>query len=347
VYTGPHGTVTGSSLRNDYDTPRFDRHGCRLAAAAPATGHLLSSGGEPYLKAKLQGSRLRLTETERRRLAVLAHPLGRKRLQDVATLVTPDTLLRWYRRLIAQKFDGSMQRRPLGRPRVIEEIEQLVVQMAEENATWGYRRIQEALANLGHRIDAITVRNILRRHHMELAPQRRKAGMSWAQFLKLHWDVLAATDFFTVEGATWHGLVTYYVLVVMELATCRVQIASITPHPTAAFMQQCTRQLTDPCEGFLLGKRYLMRDRDTKFTLAFDGLLKASGVEPILLPPRSPNLNAHCERFVRSIKEEALAQMVMLGERALYYAIHQYLTHYHTERNHQGLANQLIAREAA
>jgi putative transposase len=158
--------------------------------------------------------------------------------------------------------------------------------------------------------------------------------------------VLAATDFFTVEVATWHGLVTYYVLVVMELATRRVHIAGITPHPTAAFMQQCARQLTDPFDGFLLGKRYLIHDRDTKFTQAFDGLLKASGVEPIVLPPRSPNLNAHCERFVRSIKEEALAQMVLLGERSLYYAIDQYLTHYHTERNHQGLDNQLIAPDA-
>jgi transposase InsO family protein len=96
---------------------------------------------------------------------------------------------------------------------------------------------------------------------------------------------------------------TYYVLVVMELATRHVHIAGITPHPTAAFMQQCARQLTDPFEGFLVGKRYLIHDRDTKFTQAFDGLLKASGVEPIVLPPRSPNLNAYCERFVRSIKE--------------------------------------------
>ncbi len=168
--------------------------------------------------------------------------------------------------------------------------------------------------------------------------------MSWAQFLKMHWEVLAATDFFTVEVATWHGLVTYYVLVVMELATRRVQVAGITPHPTAAFMQQCARQLTDPFEGFLVGKRYLLHDRDTKFTHAFDALLKDSGVESVILPPRSPNLSAHCERFVRSIKEEALAQMIMLGEHALYYAIHQYLTHYHMERNHQGLNNQLIAR---
>jgi transposase InsO family protein len=132
------------------------------------------------------------------------------------------------------------------------------------------------------------------------------------------------------------------VLVVMELATRRVHIAAITPHPTAAFMQQCARQLTDPFDGFLVRKRYLLHDRDTKFTQAFDELLKASGVEPIVLPPRSPNLNAHCERFVRSIKEEALAQMVPLGERSLYYAIQQYLAHYHHERNHQGLRNQLI-----
>jgi putative transposase len=168
------------------------------------------------LKAHLGGRRLRLTDTERRRLAALAHPLDRTRLQEVATIATPDTLLRWYQRLIAQKFDGSQQRRQCGRPRI-----------AEENRTWGYRRIQGALANLGHPIDAITVRNILRRHHLEPAPKRRKAGMSWPQFLKIHWDVLAATDFFTVEVATWHGLVTYYVLVVMELSTRRVHLAGV------------------------------------------------------------------------------------------------------------------------
>src|SRR5258705_8949560 len=133
----------------------------------------------------------------------------------------------------------------------------------------------------------------------------------------------------------------------MDLATRRIQIAGITPHPTAACMQQCARQLTDPFDGFLLGKRYLLHDRDTKFTQAFDPLLKTSGVEPLLLPPRSPNLNAHCERFVRSIKEEARAQMVILGERVLYYVLQQYLAHYHTERNHQGLDNQLIMPEGA
>src|SRR5215831_3789422 len=223
-------------------------------------------------KAKLLPQRLRLTDTERRRLAALAHPLGRQQLKDTATLATPDTLMRWYQRLIANKFDGSHRRKAQGRPRVDEAIEQHAIRMATENPTWGYRRIQGALANIGHHIDKITVRNILRRHHIDPAPKRRQGGMRWSQFLKLHWEVLAATDFFTVEVATWHGLVTYYVLVVMELATRRVQIAGITPHPTGAFMQQCARQLTDPGDGFLVGKRYLLHDRDTKFTQAFDGL---------------------------------------------------------------------------
>jgi putative transposase len=145
--------------------------------------------------------------------------------------------------------------------------------------------------------------------------------------------------------ATWHGLVTYYVLVVMELSTRTVQIAGITPYPTDAFMAQCARQLTDPMDGFLLGKRYLLHDRDTKFLHGFDQILRASGVEPVVLPPRSPNLNAYCERFVRSIKEEALQQMIVIGEASLRAVIQSYLAHYHHERNHQGLGNQLIVAE--
>jgi transposase InsO family protein len=290
-------------------------------------------------KAQLGKRRLRLTDTQRRRLAALAHPLDRKRLKQLATLATPDTLMRWYKRLIAEKFDGSKNRQQPGRPRVPEEVEQLVIRMAEENPTWGYRRIQGALANLGHHIDKITVRNILRRHHIDPAPTRRQAGMSWSQFIKMHWDVLAATDFFTVEVATWQGLVTY---VVMELSTRRVHLAGISPNPNEAFMMQCARQLTDHVDGFLLGKRYLIHDRDSKFTEAFDGLLRDSGVEPVVLPPRNPNLNAHCERFIRSIKEEALNRMIVIGEASLRHVIRSYLAHYHTERNHQGLDNQLI-----
>ena len=295
-------------------------------------------------KTKVPYGRLRLTDTERRRLAKLAHPLGHQQLKDTATIATPDTLMRWYKRLIANTFDGSQERTKPGRPRVPEEVEQLVIRMAEDNPTWGYRRIQGALANVGHHVDKITVRNILRRHHIDPAPKRSESGMSWGQCIKLHWEVLAASDFFTVEVAIWQGLVTYYVLV--ELSTRRVAIAGITPHPNAAFMQQCARQLTDHFDGFLLGKRYLIHDRDSKCTEAFDQYVRDNGVEPVGLPPRSPNLNAYCERFVRSIKEEALNRMVFLGEASLRYTIRSYLSHYHGERNHQGLDNQLIARES-
>src|ERR1700752_472131 len=273
------------------------------------------------LKAQFGVRQLRLTDTERRRLAALAHPIGRTRLKELATMATPETLMRWYHRLIAQKFDGSRHRCRLGRPRVIEEIERVVVRMAEENPRWGYRRIQGALANLGYEIDAITVRNILRRHHLDPAPRRCHTGMSWTQFLRLHWEVLAATDFFTVEVATWHGLVTYYVLVVMELATRRVHIAGITPHPTAAFMQHCARQLTDAFDGFLLGTLFLIHDRDGKLVYGFDRVLHTSGAEPVVLPPRSPNLNAYCERFVHSIREEVLHQMIIMGEESLRVAL--------------------------
>jgi putative transposase len=297
------------------------------------------------LKAHLGSRRLHLTDTERRRLAALAHPLGRARLKEMATIATPDTLMRWYQRLSAQKFDGSQHRRQLGRPRVPEDVEQLVVRMAEENPSWGYRRIQGALANLGHHIDKITVRNILHRHAMDPAPIRRQAGMNWSQFLKLHGEVLAAADFFTVEVATWRGLVTYYVLVVMELSTRSVHIAGIAPNPHDAFMTQCVRQLTDDGDGFLLGKRYLIHDRDEKFMHGFDRMLRTSGVEPVVLPARSPNLNACCERFVRSIKEEALHRMIIFGEESLRYVLTHYLEHYHAERNHQGLGNHLIAPE--
>jgi hypothetical protein len=138
------------------------------------------------LKAQLRGRRLHLTDSDRRHLAVLAYPLARTRLKALATIATPATLMRWYHRPIAQKFDGSRHRCRLGRPRVSEEIEQLVVRMAEENPRWGSRRMQGALANLGYEIDAITGRNIWHRHYRDPAPRRRQTGRSWTQFLRLH-----------------------------------------------------------------------------------------------------------------------------------------------------------------
>jgi transposase InsO family protein len=197
------------------------------------------------------------------------------------------------------------------------------------------------LKNLGHEVSDQTVGNILKEHGIETAP-KRKRKTTWKTFIKSHWDVLGAIDFTTIEVWTMGGLVTYYLLFVMEVATRRVHFAGCTVNPTEAWMKQTARNLTDVEDGFLNGKRYLIMDRDTKFTDAFRKILKDEGIESSRLPPRSPNLTPHIERFMRSLKEECLLQMIYFGEKMLRTAIRQFLGHYHAERNHQGLGNQLI-----
>lgn len=177
------------------------------------------------LKKRLGKKRLILNDEERRVLAVKAKVLGRKVLQEIGCLFSPDTLLRWHRELVAQKWDYSKRRaKKPGRPPTAEEIAQLGVRMAQENLNWGYDRIQGALANLGYEISDQTVGNILKAHGIEPAPQRKRQS-TWKTFLKAHWDVLGAIGFTTVEVWTKGGLVTYYLLFVMEIATRRVRFA--------------------------------------------------------------------------------------------------------------------------
>ena len=295
------------------------------------------------LREQFKGQRLRFTDNQRRRRAAKGKALGRKVLREVCTLVTPETILLWYRTLIARKYYGSAKRGP-GRPPVQESIQELVVRLAKQNVSWGYGRIQGALQNLGRTVSRSTIARTLKAHGIEPAPQRHK-GMSWATFLKSHWEVLAATDFFTVEVMTLRGLVRYHVLFVIEQCTRCVEIAGIVPEPDGRWMAQVARNLTDAVDGFLRSKRYLIHDRSPLFTSVFAEILKAAGVKVVKLPPRSPDLNPHAERFVRSIKSECLAKMIFFGERQLQRAVEQFVVHYHGERNHQGLGNQLIQPE--
>jgi transposase InsO family protein len=283
------------------------------------------------LKQQLGRKPLSLTDHQRRRLAVRGKAIGRRALAEVASIVTPDTILRWHRQLIAEKW--THKRRSPGRPRVMEVIADLVVQIARENPRWGYTRIQGALKNVGHRVGRTTVANILKETGIDPAPERG-TRTTWSQFLKAHCDVLAAADFFTVEIWGPRGLVTFYVFFVIELATRRIEIAGITPGPNEAWMMQIGRNLTDPIDGFLADKKFVI----------------LSGVEVVRLPPRSPNLNAYAERFVRSIKDECLNRIIFFGERSLRKATREYAAHYHGERNHQGIDNRLIepdGREAS
>src|SRR2546426_409771 len=289
--------------------------------------------------------RLRFNDNQRRRLAARAKKLTRKLLAQVASIVTPETLLAWHRKLLAQKYDGSSFRTP-GRRRTAKEIADLIVRMAEENRAWGYRRIQGALANLGHFLAHNTIASILKRHGIEPAPERSRKT-TWKEFLDRHWQQIVASDFFTIEVWTPSGLQRLLILFFMELSTRRVEIGGIASRANGLWMTQIARNVTDDVDGFFKGRRYLIHDRDPLYTREFLSMLADAGIESVKLPPRAPNLNAHAERFVRTIKEDCLEGMIFFGEDALRQAVQEFAAHYHLERNHQGLGNQLIVPIAA
>jgi transposase InsO family protein len=288
-----------------------------------------------------EGRRLPLTDAHRRKLALAAKKLSRKLLHEAATIATPDTLLRWYRELVAKKYDGSRQRGP-GRPRVAVDITELVVRMARDNPGWGYTRIGGALSNLGHTVGRSTIARIMLEAGLDPAPERSKR-MSWSAFLRAHWGAIVAMDFFTVEVLSAVGLVRYHVLFAIDLASRRVEICGITDQPHGEWMKQMARNVSDAVDGFVLGKSKLVVDRDSLFTSEFRDMLRVSlGVETVRLPARSPNLNAYAERFVRSVRAECLSKVVPLGQAHLRELLRQYVVHYHLERNHQGIGNALI-----
>jgi hypothetical protein len=259
----------------------------------------------------------------------------------VACVAKPAIILAWYRRLIAQKFDGSKRRSYPGRPRVAPELEALIVRMARENSGWGYERIAGALANLGHEISAQAIGNVLKRHGILPAPKRSQ-NTTWKDFIAVHMAVLSGMDFFTVEVLTWRGLATYYVLFILHLETQRVMLAGITRHPIEAWMMQMARNAVDERSGCLRACRYVLHDRDTKFCAAFDDVLRSEGVHCLRLPPQSPNLNAFAERWVRSVKEECLSKLILFREGSLRHALDEFIEHFHMERNHQGKGNMLL-----
>jgi transposase InsO family protein len=213
--------------------------------------------------------------------------------------------------------------------------------MARENPSWGYDRIVGAMANLGHQVSDQTVGNILKRHDLPPAP-KRKQNTSWKDFIRAHRAVMVGTDFFTVEVLTLKGLLTYYVLFFLHLESRRICLAGVTRHPDQEWMEQMARNVTMEETGFLANRRYLLHDRDSKYCPSFRQLIEAENVKCLALPPRSPNLNAYAERWVRSVKEECLSKLILFGERSLKRALRHYELHYHQERNHQGKDNLLL-----
>jgi len=290
------------------------------------------------LKEQLGNKRPRLTDDQRRRLAAKGKPLGRRLLDKFAAIVTPDTILRWHRRLIAKHHTYPHKNR-VGRPGLMKAIRELIVRMATQNSGWGYLRIRGELKKVGHRVAKTTIATTLKNNGIAPSPDR---PTTWKTFLKSHADVIAAADFFTADVWTKRGLVTHYVFFVIHHETRMVEIAGITPNPDGNFMAQVARNLTNHVDGFLRDKKYLILDNDALFTKQFVCILKDAGTKVVHTAIQVPNMNAVAERFVGSVKRECLSKMILFGDRHLQRALSNYTAHYHQERPHQGLGNNLI-----
>jgi transposase InsO family protein len=273
-----------------------------------------------------QAVRPRFRPADRAFLAVLARllPAGRRR----GLAVTPQTLLRWHRELIRRRWTCST--RGPGRPPLDQRIRQLVLQLARENPRWGYPRIAGELGKLGISVSASSVRRILLAAGLEPAP--RRIGLSWQQFLRQQAASIVACDFFTVETLT---LRRYYVLFFIELASRRVHLAGATTNPTGAWVTQQARNLA--ITEYPGNARYLIHDRDSKFSAAFDELFRSEGIAVIHTPVRAPQANAYAERFVRTIRNDCFDWLLILGRRHLEHTLRIYTTHYNRERPHRGL----------
>jgi hypothetical protein len=269
-------------------------------------------------------------------VAAKAKKLSRTMLEKCTLLFTADTILGWYNKLIAQKYNGRENRGKVGRPRIGQEVIALVIRFKQENPRWGYQKITDQVVYLGFSISPSTVKNVLLENGYDPEPDLM-VKTTWHEFIKSHWDVLAACDFFTIELLVGHKLVRCTLFFVIELATRKVYFAPIRPQPDGEYMKQAARILTDYEDGFLKGKTYLIHDRDPLYTGEFHAILKTAGIKPVKLPPKSPDLNPYAERFVKSIKSECLNYLILSSVQQLEYVINQYCTYYHHERIHQSL----------
>ncbi len=248
--------------------------------------------------------------------------------------VTPETLLAWHRRLVARRWTYP-HRRP-GRPRIDEETTMLVVRLATENPRWGYRRIQGELTKLGIQLAGSTIARILKDHRIGPAP--RRAGPTWRAFLRAQASHIVATDFFTVDTLMLKRL---YVLFFIELGRRRIWITGVTAHPHGAWVTQQARDVTGDLEDEDVEVKFLLRDRDTKYASSFDTVFTVEGARVLRTPFRTPNANAHAERFVRTVRSECLDSLLIVNARHLERVLRSYVRHYNGHRPHQGISQEI------
>ncbi len=291
------------------------------------------------------GKRLRYTAKQRRRLSDAGRKLGRQLLMQFATLVTPETIYAWHRKFVAMKYAPKNRDLSAAKERRAKR-DALIIKIASENAGWGYGRIQGMMQHLGyHKISTSTIGEVLREAGIQPSPTRGR-GVSWKEFVRIHAEQIAATDFFFVPVWTLKGLAMFRVHFVIDVFTRKVKITHIGCQYSGDLMVQIGRHLTDGFDGFLKGKKYLIHDRDTLFTEKFRNLLRSAGTTPWRLPIHMPMMNGYAECFVKTIKRECLDHVIFFSEDALRKTIAEYMVHYHMERPHQGIDNRIIEPEA-
>jgi putative transposase len=275
-----------------------------------------------------QTPRPRLKPTDRALLAAVSRVLPRTRWS--CFLVKPETLLRWHRRLVAGAW--TYPRRGHGRPPLDEDLQALIMRFAQENPRWGYRRIKGELLRLGVSASATAIQTTLRRYGLDPAP--RRATTTWREFLRLQAAGIVACDFFTVDTVWLRRL---YVLFFIELDTRRVHLAGVTANPDGAWVTQQARNLLLTLAEPGRRMRFLLRDRDAKFTRAFDEVFRAEGAEVLQTPVQAPNANAHAERWVRTVRAECLDWLLIVGQSHLDRILRIYIQHYNRHRPHRAL----------
>ena len=297
---------------------------------------------EEHLTALTGRKRPELTESDKRRLARKGKDLNDFLLASVEPTWAPGTIRNWYNQLVGAKYNstGANQKKRGRKPKSPEIIEE-VLRLAERNPDWGYKRIAGTMNYLGYDISPSTVKNILDDYGIVPDPERRLRG-DWDQFIETQQYVTASVDFAQVERLTPFGLIRESLLFFMDLGTREVRLGGIVHDPAGNWTTQIARNMCDMWDGFMLGKKYLIHDRDTLFHRRFDMIFESIGVKIKKLPPFTPQMNARMENFIRAIKTECLDKIIFTSERQLRLAVMEYLEYWNHYRPHAGLGGKMV-----